>query len=112
MGQYDKTATAMAGPLEGCIGRVEPLCVAGWAVDLDHPELPVTLEIWVQDRLIWLGLRRIATVMTGGAAGRGFICVPPRPIPADMLHTVRVRRASDGAELARGLALHRTMAMA
>jgi hypothetical protein len=38
------------GPLEGRIQTVAPKLIAGWAVDLDHPDRPVELEVWVQDR--------------------------------------------------------------
>ncbi len=111
-GVPDQTCHYVLGPLEGCILRIEPRLISGWAVDLDNPEVPVTLEIWVQDRLVWLGNRQIATVVTRGCAGQDFVCVLSRPIPADMLKTVRVRRAADGADLARAPALQRAMATA
>ncbi len=107
----DRTQFA-PGPLEGCILKIEPQLIAGWAVDLDHPETPVRLEIWIQDRLVWLGARQLATVVTGGCAGQEFCYVPARPIAAEVLKTVRVRRATDGAELARETALQRAMAAA
>ncbi len=98
------------GPLEGRIQTIAPKLIAGWAVDLNHPETPVTLNIWVEDRLLWLGIHKIATVLAdGGGSGiaRQFICIPVRPIPLAFLPTVRVCRASDGAELERSTGLDR-----
>ncbi len=96
------------GPLEGRIQTVAPKLIAGWAVDLDHPDRPVELEVWVQDRLVWLGNHKIATVLADGAQSgieRQFICVPVRPIPPHLLPTVRIIRASDAAVLERSTGL-------
>ncbi len=101
-------ASDAPGRLDGRIQTVAPKLIAGWAVDLEHPDRPVALEVWVQDRLVWLGIHKIATVLADGAQtgiARQFICVPLRAIPPYLLPTVQVIRASDGTALERSTGL-------
>jgi hypothetical protein len=108
-------ATAFVpGPLDGFIVNVEPTRIAGWVMDFDHPDIPVALDIWCQDRLVWLGSRKLGRVIAQDQAdkGFGFEFVPEAPIPADLLDTIRVRRAVDGAELRRSTALSARVVLA
>jgi hypothetical protein len=89
------------GRLEGFIERLSDWQVQGWALDLDHQELPVLLEIMQAGEVLGTALaheRRDDLRDAGKGEGRcAFTFHAPRRLQAD---TLRVRRACDGAELA------------
>jgi autotransporter passenger strand-loop-strand repeat protein len=91
------------GPLEGYLDHVDAWTVAGWAMDIDHPRLPVLLDIWLGDAKLGDAL---ACTYRGdlAAAGKGtghcaFTFTPPRRLPAAAWQTLRVTRAADAASL-------------
>lgn len=98
-------AEIMPGPLSGCIDLVPtPWKVEGWAHDAHHPDLPVLLEVL-------LGGEMLGTVLAcdhrgdleQARIGRGrcaFAFSSPVHLPTRAMHEIRVRRASDGAEIA------------
>jgi hypothetical protein len=102
-------ATAAAkvapGPLAGFIDQVSGnRKISGWAQDLANPNLPVELEIVIDDKVV-------GTVLAAdhredlASAGRGrgyaaFTFTSSVFLRPSMLATLKVRRAADGAELA------------
>jgi hypothetical protein len=92
------------GPLRGSIDRIAGLWkIEGWALDSDHPELPVLLEVLLEDRVIGTVLacdHRKDLLDSGLGHGRcSFVFSSPTKIRPDMAGTLRVRRAADGAEI-------------
>jgi hypothetical protein len=92
------------GPLRGSIDLVaEPGTVEGWAQDMDHPELPVLLEIVLGDDVIGTILAcdyRLDLQVAGLGQGRcAFFFTGPVEISPAAMRTLRVRRAADGAEI-------------
>jgi hypothetical protein len=107
-------ARAMAGrtpgPLQGWIDRIGGPWqmsgwgkIAGWAQDTAHPELPVLLELWLDDRVIGTVLAcnfRVDLLAAGIGQGQAaFNFAAPVKLRAEALETLRIRRAADGAEL-------------
>jgi hypothetical protein len=96
-------AGVVAGPLEGWIDTVSDWRIEGWAIDRDHPELPVLLEVLVGERVIGTALaceERADLVQAGHGTGRvAFTFTPRTRLPACTWPEVQVRRASDGAAL-------------
>ena len=92
------------GPLRGSIDTVRaPFSIDCWAQDTNHPRLPVTLEVLLGDDVIATVLAcdyRPDLDQAGIANGRAaaFITAPVRLHP-EQLKTLRIRRASDHAEL-------------
>jgi hypothetical protein len=89
------------GPLEGWIDDASGETLAGWALDTQYPELPLTLEIWA-------GADMLGSVLACEhrpdleAAGKGNgQCAFYFPLPADMpaatRASLRIQRASDAA---------------
>ena len=65
-------ATAVA-KVRGYVDRITTQCVAGWAQNLDHPEVPVCLDIYAGGQLIGQVLAncyREDLVQTGIGSGR------------------------------------------
>jgi hypothetical protein len=95
--------TAQAGDLRGCLDRVTPQVVEGWAQNIDHPEAPVCLDIFAGGRLIGQVLAnryRQDLERTGIGSGRHAFRFRP---PAGLVFAhdaVEVRRSFDGAVLA------------
>ena len=92
------------GPLRGYIDRIEaPWAIIGWATDTDHPELPVLLEVLLEDQVIGTVLacdHRADLAEAGIAQGRcAFFMKSPVRLRPESLATLRVRRASDKSEL-------------
>jgi autotransporter-associated beta strand protein len=91
------------GRLEGYVERASAWKVEGWALDADHPSLPVLLEIRIQNRVIGTALARNHRADLA-AAGKGAGCCaftfsPPERLRPELLQTLRIRRAADGADL-------------
>jgi hypothetical protein len=94
-----QTGTA-PGPLRGYIDALSETGLEGWAQDLQHPELPVLLEILIAGRpyATILACDYRADLAAAGI-GRGFAKFAC-PLPAGVtLADIRVRRLSDRAEL-------------
>jgi hypothetical protein len=88
------------GPLHGFIDRVAaPWTIAGWAHDADHPELPVLLELVVQNRMIGTVLAcdfRDDLAQAGFGRGRcAFSVTSPVRLTPESAASVRLRRAAD-----------------
>jgi hypothetical protein len=93
------------GPLRGAIDLLTlPDRIDVWAQDTAHPLLPVTLEILLGDRVIGTSVALDhradleAAGVGNGRASLSFTC--PVAITPEAAKSLRVRRASDGAELA------------
>jgi hypothetical protein len=90
----------LPGALEGYIDFADTWRIEGWALDQDHPELPVLLEIWVEDRLLGTVLacdHRGDLLDAGKSNGNcAFIYHLPMRQPEGEL---RIVRAADGAAL-------------
>jgi hypothetical protein len=89
-----------AGPLEGWIDAITGEMVAGWAIDTDHAELPVVLEIWAGANLLGTSLACAHRAdLEDAGKGNGqcafFFALPP----GTNATSLRVRRAGDGASL-------------
>ncbi len=82
-----------------------PFTIKGWAQDVHHPHLPVLLEMLLGDEVVASFLAcdyRSDLDEAGFGGGRaGFVLTSPRRLTAAMLASLRIRRASDHAELAR-----------
>ncbi len=89
-----------AGSLEGWIDDINSERVAGWAIDTDHAELPVVLEIWAGANLLGTSLACAHRAdLEDAGKGNGqcafFFALPPGTDAKNL----RVRRAGDGASL-------------
>jgi hypothetical protein len=77
--------------------------VRGWARDAASPHLPVMIEILVDGVVVGETLAnryRPDLVAAGQGDGRhGFEFALPTPLPADSVHVIFTRRASDGTQL-------------
>lgn len=98
------------GPLRGWIDRIIGPWqlsgwgkIAGWAHDTAHPDLPVLLEVWLEDQLIGTVLAcnfRVDLLAAGIGQGQAaFTYASPVKLRPETLDTLRIRRAADGAEL-------------
>jgi hypothetical protein len=100
-----RTAAGLTpGRLRGGIDCVEaPWRIEGWAQDVDHPELPVVLELLLGERVIGTVLAceyRLDLDKAGFGQGRCafFMTAPVRLKPDDLLG-LRMRRVGDHAAL-------------
>jgi hypothetical protein len=88
------------GRFEGWIDDVNDWRVDGWALDHDHPELPVMLEVLIGERIIGTVLAcdaRADLAAAGiGNGNRAFFHASPVRIPVKSWADLRVRRACDG----------------
>jgi hypothetical protein len=96
-------AAVKPGRFEGWVDKVSEWRIEGWALDNDHKELPVLLEILVGDRVIGTVLacdERSDLVKAGiGNGRRAFSFQPPMRLPASCWPDLWLRRACDGAAL-------------
>jgi hypothetical protein len=80
---------------------------AGWAYDLHHPQLPVLLLVWVDNRLIGTRLAcdyRADLEAAGKGSGRcAFTFEIPVPLSPKQMATLQVLSASDRTALPRTL---------
>lgn len=93
------------GPLRGAVDLVaEPWSIEGWASDRDHPEMPVLLEILVDDEVVGevlaCGYRKDLDEARIGTGRCAFFVTSPIRLRPETAGTVRMRRASDHAEIA------------
>lgn len=92
------------GRLRGSIDHVRGAWkIEGWAQDPAHPELPVLLEVLLDDKVIGSVLacdHRSDLQKAGIGQGRcSFVFTSPVRLRPEALGTLRIRRAVDGAEL-------------
>jgi autotransporter passenger strand-loop-strand repeat protein len=89
------------GPLRGFIDRVDGLWkLDGWAQDAVHPDLPVLLEVLIADEVIGTVLAcdfRPDLFDVFGHGNSSFVFESPVKLRPELLRTLQVRRASDGA---------------
>jgi len=108
-------AAVTPGRLEGYVERVENAWqVIGWALDLENPALPVLLEVCAEGQVLGSVLaceHRLDLEQAGKGSGRcEFRFTAPARLTAEMLARLSVRRAADGAALARAEAIPETHA--
>jgi autotransporter-associated beta strand protein len=95
---------APAGDLRGFVDHVDAKRIKGWAQSADHPEAPVCLDIYAQDRLIGQVLaNRYREDLKRAGLGSGrhsfdFALPAGLELPRD---AIEVRRSLDGAVLMR-----------
>ncbi len=94
-------AACMPGALAGWLERLRPDGVLeGWAMDADHPALPVLLEVWhgqTQLGCVLACQKRVDLREAGlGSGNAGFVFTPPHGLD---LSGLSIRRAADGAVL-------------
>jgi hypothetical protein len=91
------------GRFEGWIDNVSDWRIEGWALDHDHPELPVLLQVLIGERIIGTVLAcdaRADLAAAGiGNGNRAFFHASPVRIPVESWADLRLRRACDGAPL-------------
>jgi hypothetical protein len=89
-------------PLRGYVDMVGPRCIAGWAQNVDHPEVPVCVDIYASGVLIGRTLAnqyRQHLEFGGSCSGRhGFVFTPPRGLRFTS-GAIEVRRSLDGTAL-------------
>jgi len=95
---------AKPGPLRGFIDRIAPPWhVAGWAHDTGHRDLPVLLEVVLEDRVIGTVLAadfRGDLLEAGIGQGRcAFAFTSPERLRPEQIGKLAVRRAADGSAL-------------
>jgi autotransporter passenger strand-loop-strand repeat protein len=92
-----------SGPLRGFVDRVDGSWkFDGWAQDADHPELPVLLEVLLADKVIGTVLAcdfRKDLFDVFGHGNSSFVFESPVKLRPELLRTLEVRRASDGASV-------------
>lgn len=99
------------GALAGCVDSVQAndgsgrLHVSGWAMDTDHPDLPVPLNICVGDRVIATTMAdRFRSDLREAGIGHGrcaFRVTLPAGLAPGEAASVEVRRGLDGAAVPR-----------
>jgi hypothetical protein len=91
------------GHLLGSIDRVSGREIDGWAFDAANPHLPVLVEVVVGGEVVHTALAcdfRPDLREAGFGLGRcAFFLMLAEEIPAELLHTLHIRRAGDGATL-------------
>jgi hypothetical protein len=92
------------GPVQGWIDRItNHWKIEGWAQDSHYPELPVLLEILLNNQPVGQVLAcDYRADLKGAGFGRGhcsFIFTSPVKLTSELLQHLRVRRVSDGAEI-------------
>jgi hypothetical protein len=90
------------GELRGHIDLISADCIAGWAQNMDHPEAPVCLDIYVDGRLVGQVLAnryREDLKRAGIGSGRHGFNFPRAAGPASACGTAEVRRSFDSASL-------------
>jgi hypothetical protein len=96
-------ALVTPGRFEGWVETISDWRITGWAIDHDHPELPVLLEVMVGEAVIGTVLAcemRPDLAQAGIGNGRhAFVFVPAAKLRAAGWPELELRRASDGAKL-------------
>jgi autotransporter-associated beta strand protein len=96
-------AAITPGALEGYIDSIDAWHIQGWALDTEHPELPVLLDILLNGEKLGTALachHREDLAAAGKNSGRcAFTFKAPRRLPPDAVNHLTIRRAADGANL-------------
>ena len=91
------------GPLEGWIDDISDERIAGWAIDTDHPELPVQLQVWAGEALLGTALaceHRADLETAGKGSGRSaFYFALPLALREVAQAGLRISRAGDASGL-------------
>jgi autotransporter passenger strand-loop-strand repeat protein len=92
------------GLLRGSIDRVTaPWTIEGWAQDTEYPELPLLLEVLLDDAVIATTLAcDFRSDLEAAGIGRGrcaFFLTSPVRLEHEQLTRLRIRRAADHAEI-------------
>jgi hypothetical protein len=90
------------GEPRGHIDLISADCIAGWAQNMDHPEPPVCLDIYIDGRLVGQVLAnryREDLKRAGIGSGRHGFNFPRAAGPASACGTAEVRRSFDSASL-------------
>jgi probable HAF family extracellular repeat protein len=91
------------GSFEGWIDRVSDWRIEGWAIDHDHPELPLMLEVWAGGEVIGTTLaceEREDLVKAGiGNGRRAFVFTPAARLRPAIWPDLKMRCVRDGAPL-------------
>jgi autotransporter-associated beta strand protein len=97
------------GHLRGFVDRVSDRCITGWAQNVDHPEVPVCLDIYAGGQPIGQVLantyRSDLRLADLGSGCHGFAFTLPR---GSTLANVEARRSLDGAPLERSIRASRS----
>jgi hypothetical protein len=97
------TAPATPGPLCGFVDAITPSIISGWALDLAAPDEPVLLDILADGQRLGRALANIprpdVAAAGFGRGDHGFEFA----LPAGTIGPITVRRAADGAALARAI---------
>jgi hypothetical protein len=109
-GVVQEAVSARALALRGHVDKVDARRISGWAQTVENPEVPVCLEIYADGRMIGCtlaNLYRADLQQAGLGSGRhGFEVMLPPGLTVST-GVVEVRRALDGAPLARSSAFGR-----
>ena len=98
------------GPLRGYIDMLGPNEVVGWALDEAHPNLPVSMEICADGRILGRALAcHYRADLAEARLGRGN-CMFLFALPDGISTRITVRRTADGAEIAQTNASHAAVA--
>jgi hypothetical protein len=91
------------GHLRGAIDKIAPHVIKGWAQDMANPQLPVLLEVLLEDVVIGTALAcayRGDLAEAGIGNGRcGFTFKSPMTIDDAAMGQISIRRAADGTEI-------------
>jgi hypothetical protein len=87
------------GPVEGFIDHVSANRIEGWALDQNHPDLPMTLDILWRGRILGSILAcdgRDDLAAAGKGRGRcAFFFTPSEPLPPESWAEIELRRGND-----------------
>jgi hypothetical protein len=91
----------MLGRLDGCIDHFTPERLSGWASDSDHRQLPVALDIMLDEVVIGsvLACDPRADLKDAGYGNAGFSVRFDPPLNAREMQALRIRRPGDDAQV-------------
>jgi hypothetical protein len=110
-----RAATSLTpGPLRGWVDTIEPGRITGWAQDMAYPDMPVLLDLWLDDQRLGqvLACDHRGDLEAAGI-GRGycsFSFTPSITIPFASARHLTICRSADGAALAMTDALQARLA--
>jgi hypothetical protein len=112
-GLQSSDAGLRIGALRGYVDRIRENCMAGWAQNINHPEAPVCLDIYMGGRLIGQVLaNRFREDLKRAGLGSGrhsFEFTPPEGLEL-ISGSVEVRRSLDGSALSLSADTRRALA--
>jgi hypothetical protein len=104
------SAVVKPGKLRGHVDRVNgEWKLDGWAQDIEHPQLPVLLEVLVEGKVIGTVLAcdfREDLLQALGHGNMSFVFESPVKLRRELLNSLQVRRAVDGALVPINKAIH------